>query len=84
MTRIVEWNYNKDLKIEESNITFEIDNKKYIDSHTFRIFSIEEVKECCQSVGLKVINVYENYDINKEGIITSKNLQFLITFIHND
>ena len=37
------------------------------------------MKECCERVGLKVVNVYENYDINKEGTSTSKNLQFLIT-----
>lgn len=79
MTRIMEWNYNKETKIEESNIVFEIDDKKYVGSHTFRIFTIDEIKDCCQSVGLKVINVYENYDINLDGKETSKNLQFLIT-----
>lgn len=80
MTRTMIWNYNKDLKIEESSIIFDLDNKRHVDSHTFRIFSIKEVKECCQCVGLKVVNVYENYDINEKGKITSKNLQFLITF----
>ena len=78
MTRTMKWNYDKDKKIEESEIIFNIDNKQYIDSHTFRIFTIDEVKECCEKVGLKVISIYENYDINKKGVSTSKNLQFLI------
>ena len=78
MTRIMEWNYDENTKIEKSKIIFEIDNKKYIDSHIFRIFTIDEVKECCKNVGLKVEKIYHNYDINKKGTATSKNLQFLI------
>ena len=78
MTRTMEWDYDKKAKIEKSKIVFEIDNKKYEDSHTFRIFTIEEVKKCCDSVGLKVGKIYENYNINKEGVKTSKNLQFVI------
>ena len=79
MTRVMKWNYDRSLKIEKSDIIFEIDGIKYTDTHTFRIFTIDETKECCERVGLKVVNVYENYDINKEGTSTSKNLQFLIT-----
>ena len=79
MTRVMKWNYDRSLKIEKSYIIFEIDGIKYTDTHTFRIFTIDEMKECCERVGLKVVNVYENYDINKEGTSTSKNLQFLIT-----
>ena len=79
MTRVMKWNYGRSLKIEKSDIIFEIDGIKYTDTHTFRIFTIDELKECCERVGLKVVNVYENYDINKEGTSTSKNLQFLIT-----
>lgn len=79
MTRVMKWNYDRSLKIEKSDIIFEIDGIKYTDTHTFRIFTIDEMKECCERVGLKVVNVYENYDINKEGTSASKNLQFLIT-----
>lgn len=78
MTRIMEWHYNKDTKIEESKICFIINNKKYYDTHTFRIFTIDEIKECCKNVGLRVTHMYENYDIAKEGTATSKNLQFII------
>ncbi len=78
MTRIMEWHYDKKSKIEDSKIVFEIEGKKYIDSHTFRIFTINEVKKCCENVGLVVKKVYENYDVNKCGSSISKNLQFLI------
>ncbi len=67
MTRTMEWHYDKKSKIEDSKIIFEIDGKKYIDSHTFRIFTIDEVKQCCANVGLVVKKVYENYDSNKHG-----------------
>ncbi len=78
MTRTMEWQYDKKTKIENSKIIFERNGKKYIDSHTFRIFTISEVKQCCKNVGLVVKKVYENYDINKCGSSISKNLQFLI------
>ena len=58
MTRTMEWQYNKKKRIEESKITFEIDGEKYIDNHIFRIFTIDEVKQCCENVGLVVLNVY--------------------------
>ncbi len=78
MTRTMEWHYDKKSKIEVSKIIFEIDGKKYIDNHTFRIFTIDEVKQCCENIGLVVKKIYENYDVNKSGSATSKNLQFLI------
>ncbi len=78
MTRIMEWNYEKKNRIENSKITFMIGYKRYDDSHVFKIFTIDEVKECCTKIGLKVLNVYENYDLDKEGKETSKNLQFVI------
>ena len=78
IARTMEWHYDKKSKIEDSKILFEIDGKKYIDSHTFRIFTINEVKQCCENVGLVVKKVYENYDVNKRGSSISKNLQFLI------
>ena len=77
--RIMEWNFNKEERIENSSIYFEINNTKYESSHVFRIFSIDEVKDACNSVDLKVIGIYENYDINKPGSELSKNLQFLIS-----
>lgn len=76
--RTMIWNYDKDLKIEKSKIIFEVDNKVYNDEHIFRIFSIDEVKNICTKLGLKVKKVYENYDILKEGTNSSKNLQFVI------
>lgn len=78
ISRTMEWYLDKKSKIENSKITFEINGKRYVDSHTFRIFTIKEVEQCCKNVGLAVKKVYENYDINKCGSPTSKNLQFLI------
>lgn len=78
ITRTMEWDYDKSTKTEITNIIFTKDEKKYCDSHTFRIFTIEEVKKCCQNIGLVVKEIYENFDINKKGNQTSKNLQFLI------
>ena len=78
MSRTMEWNYDQRSKIEKSKIIFEIDGKKYIDNHTFRIFTIDEVKQCCKNVGLVVKKVYENYNVNSCGSPISKNLQFLI------
>ena len=78
MKRTMIWNYDKETKIEKSNIIFEVNDKIYNDSHIFRIFSINEIKKVCKKIGLKVVNIYENYDIMKKGNTNSKNLQFLI------
>ena len=78
ITRTMKWDYNEETKIEKSEIIFSVNNETYYDSHTFRIFTIDEIMLCCDNTGFKVINVYENYDINKVGNNHSKNLQFLI------
>ncbi len=78
ISRTMEWNYDKKLRIEKSKITFKINGKEYTDYHTFRIFSIDEVKKCASEAKLTFKKVYENYDINKEGNNESKNLQFLL------
>ena len=72
----------KNSKIEKSKIIFEMDNKVYNDEHIFRIFSIDEIKNICTKVGLKVKKVYENYDILKKGKNSSKNLQFIIELLN--
>lgn len=78
LKRIMIWNYDEKLKIEKSSIVFKIDDKLYNDSHTFRIFDIEEIKKACLKVELVVKNICENYDILKEGNSNSKNLQFIV------
>ncbi len=54
MTRTMEWNYNKDDKIETSKIIYSLNGINYEDSHIFRIFTIDEIKQCCNNVGLVV------------------------------
>lgn len=76
--RTMKWHYDNITGIEESTIIFEIDNEKYIDHHTFKIFKINELISCCENINLKVVNIYEDYDISKLGSISSKNLQFII------
>lgn len=77
-TRTMRWKYDKNTKIEKSEIVFEINNNTFVDSHVFRIFEIDEVVKICKKIGLNVVAVYENYDIKKIGNDLSKNLQFLI------
>ena len=77
--RTMKWQYNQVTKIEETEIIFEIDSKIYKDSHRFRIFTIAEIEEVCNRVGLNLEMVFANYDINQNGNSQSKNLQFLIT-----
>ena len=78
ITRTMIWKLDKEEKIETSDILFEIDGFQYQDSHIFQIFSIEDVQSCCQKVGLQIIDIYENYNIDQKGTEHSKNLQFLI------
>ena len=78
MKRTMKWEFDQEHKTEKSEIIFEVDNEKYIDNHMFYIFSIDDIKECALKTGLKVLNVFENYDCKKKGISSSKNLQFLI------
>lgn len=78
MKRTMTWNFDKINNIETTEIIYEIDNEIYKDKHIFKIFTIDEIKETATKVGLEVDNIYENYDINKNGNINSKNLQFII------
>lgn len=78
VTRIMEWHFDKENKMEKSNITFIVNGLEYKDSHTFRIFSIGEVKDVAIRAGFNIIGIFENYEIKKEGVSTSKNLQFLL------
>lgn len=78
MKRTMKWEFNKEKKIETSEIIFEIGNEKYTDNHIFYIFSIDDVKECAEKSGLIVQEIFENYDSNQKGKSSSKNLQFLI------
>lgn len=78
VTRTMCWDYDKDKMIEKTELIFEIDGQIYKDNHIFKIFTIEQIEKSCDKAGLKLISVYENYQINKIGTSSSKNLQFLI------
>ena len=76
--RTMTWNYDVSSHIAKSEITFIIDNQIYQDSHIFRIFTIDEVISCLNNLDLEVSNIYENYNLEKNGNQSSKNLQFVI------
>lgn len=78
ISRKMIWNYEKEEKIEISKIIFNVNNETFETEHIFKIFSIEDVIKCANKANLKVISIFENYDINKKGTNNSKNLQFLI------
>jgi len=78
LKRTMTWNYDKENKIEITNINFMVDDVYYKDTHIFKIFTIEEIKKCAKKIGLKVVNIHENYNIDKVGNEDSKNLQFII------
>ena len=81
MTRIMKWDYDRINQKEISTITYLIDNIKYEDKHIFTIFTIEDIINVCKRINLKLINIYENYDISKKGNNLSKNLQFIIKYM---
>lgn len=78
ISRKMIWNYDKQGKIETSEIIFTIDNKEFETEHVFKIFTIDDVIKCASKANLSVTAVFENYDIKKQGTNNSKNLQFLI------
>ncbi|MCI8575079.1 MAG: hypothetical protein HFI09_01270 [Bacilli bacterium] len=77
--RTMKWNLDSKKKTETSEIIYEINGEKFIDNHVFHIFSIEDIKECAFKAGLQVLEIFENYELDKKGNALSKNLQFLIT-----
>lgn len=72
------WNYDPINKVEQTSIIYTIDNNSFEDNHTFKIYSIDEIKEYAEYVNLTFIAAYENYDINKLANDKSKNIQILL------
>ncbi len=71
---IMKWVFNKKTRIEKTNAVFKIGNKVIKDTHTFRIFSIRELKQLFTEVGFKKIIFYENYTL-KKPTSRSKNIE---------
>lgn len=77
MERIMEWDFDRENRIEKTDITYIVDDITYKDSHVFRIFTIREILECSKRVGLIVDGIYEDYQVMRSGSEKSKNLQFV-------
>lgn len=76
--RKMKWEYDDYNHIENSIISFETQGKIDTCNHQFKIFEIDDIINCCKMVSLKVIGIFENYNINLNGAKTSKNIQFAI------
>lgn len=72
--RELEWQFDKETRIEKSKVVFRVGGETIEDSHTFRIYSIEEMKELLKQTGFQKISVYEGYGF-KEAEPSSKNLE---------
>ncbi len=77
--REIEWNFDRETRIEKSKVRFRIGNETIEDSHTFRIYSIEEMKELLGQTGFAKFSVYEGYGFNKTKP-DSKNLEIVGMF----
>jgi len=72
--REIEWNFDKETGIEKSKVMFRVGNETIEDSHIFRIYTIEEMKELVKRAGFSKVSVYEGYGF-KEAESGSKNLE---------
>lgn len=80
--RVMKWRCCKLLKKEFSKITYKCDGGVFKTKHVFKIFDLDKLKKIAYSVGFAKVNLYENYNVGKEGAITSKNIQ-LVLFLEN-
>ncbi len=72
--REMEWKFNRDTRIEKSNVRFKIGNEIIEDSHVFRIFSIKEMRQLLKQAGVAKAFVYEGYGF-REAKHDSRNLE---------
>ena len=74
--RIMKWQFDKDHFIEHTDIDYIIDNKIYHDTHDFKIYEIDKIKDLLNKYNLKY-KLYENYSFN-EASDKSKNIEIVI------
>ena len=74
--RIMKWQFDKDHFIERTDIDYIIDNKIYHDTHDFKIYEIDKIKDILKKYNLKYI-LYENYSFDKASD-KSKNIEIAI------
>lgn len=76
LERKMEWEFDKEAMIEKSKVTFKIGSDIIEDSHTFRIYSIEEMRQLLKQAGFAKTIAYEGYRF-KEAKPDSKNLEIV-------
>lgn len=74
--KIFEYSFDYKTFIEKSDITYIINNEKYIVHHEFLIYEIDKLKSILDKYNLKY-KFYENYTFN-EASDYSKNIQIVI------
>ena len=74
--RIMKWQFDKDHFIEHTDIDYIIDNKIYHDTHDFKIYEIDKIKEILNKHNFKY-KLYENYSFIFAGD-NSKNIEIVI------
>ena len=74
--RIMKWQFDKEHIIEHTDIDYIIDNKIYHDTHEFKIYEIDKIKDILNKYNLKY-KLYENYSFN-EANDKSKNIEIVI------
>ena len=77
-TRTMVWKKCNLCKKEFTKIKYVLGNTIYIARRTFKIFTINKIRNLAKEVGFKTINFYENYDKNHKASKTSKNIQVVL------
>ena len=77
-TRTMTWRKCNLLKKEFTKIKYTVDNESFITYRSFKIFEIDKIKDIATKLGFKTIEFYENYDINRIGNKSSKNIQVVL------
>lgn len=70
------WSYNNKTRIEKTKAVFKIKDKIIEDTHTFRIFSVPEIKDLFKHAKFQKVIFYENYTF-KKPTLRSKNIEVI-------
>ena len=72
----MKWRFDNNTFIEYTDINYIIDNKTYHDTHEFKIYEIDKLKDVLDKHNLKY-KLYENYSL-EEASDESKNIEIVI------
>ncbi len=70
----MKWTFDEKTRIEHTVAIFKIGDQVFIDEHTFRIFTIQELEQLFQRTGFSESFFYENYTF-REASTKSKNIE---------